>query len=489
MAIYKKFVKDVGLIGMTRLILLLRGFILIPIIAKTFGASGYGIWAQVVVTVKLLSPLATLTLDFTFIRFFAGEKNKEAIQEGFYSILMTIFCWSSLLASVIFLLATPISTVLFKDAEAAGIVRLTAILVPLTSLNTLFLFYFRTFRQMRTYAALMITQSFGEIALVFCSISFGFGVYGAVLSLLIVSLLMNLIMLGMIVSQIGIKFPRFSKIRSFLRFGLPLIPANLSHWMTDSSDRYVIALFIGMGSVGIYSVAYQIGSLLLIFIIPLNIVLVPALSKSYDEGKTEEVKNLLAYSLKYMLILIIPAGFGLSILGKSLLQNMTQSEFISSGWSVIPFVALSMVLFCIYQIIWQVFNIVKKTKIIGIIWGMAGLTNLGLNIIFVPLIGILGAAISTLICFAMVTGVAAFYSTKWLRFHVDWQLILKSITASIIMCFIIWCINPVKVLSIILCIGIGVAIYFTVLILLKGFTTKEMKFLRNILRLNHKAVG
>ena len=489
MAIYKKFVKDVGLIGMTRLIIVLRGLILIPIIAKTLGASGYGIWAQVVVTIKLFAPFATLTLDFTFIRFFAGQKDKEAIQEGFYTILMTIFCWSSLLASVIFLLATPISTVLFKDAEAMGIVRLTAILVPLTSLNTLFLFYFRTFRQMRAYAILMIAQSFGEIALVFCSIFFGFGVYGAVYSLLIMNILMNLFMLGKIVSQIGIKFPSFSKIRSFLRFGLPLIPANLSHWMTDSSDRYVIAFFIGMGYVGIYSVAYRIGSLLLIFVIPLNIVMVPALSKSYDEGKTEEVKNLLAYSLKYLLILVIPAGFGLSILGKSLLQNMTQSELISSGWSVIPIVALSMVFFCIYQIIWQVANIVKKTKIIGIIWGIAGLTNLGLNIIFVPLIGILGAAISTLICFAMVTGVAAFYSMKWLRFHVDWLLILKSITASTIMCFIIWCINPVKVLSIILSIGLGVGIYFTVLIFLKGFTAKEIKFLRSIFRLNYKAVG
>lgn len=489
MATYKKFVKDVSLIGITRLILILRGLILIPIIAKTLGASGYGIWAQVVVTIRFLAPLATLTLDFTFVRFFAGQKKKEAIQEGFYSILMTIFCWSSLLASVIFLLATPISTVLFKDAEATGIVRLTAILVPFTSLNTLFLFYFRTFRQMRAYAALMIAEIFGEIALISCLILFGFGVYGAVLSLLIVRILMNLIMLGMIVSQIGIKFPQFSKIRSFLRFGLPLIPSNLSHWMTDSSDRYVIALFIGMGSVGIYSVAYQIGSLILMFVIPLNFVLVPVLSKSYDEGKTEEVKNLLAYSLKYLLILIIPAAFGVSILGKSLLQNMTQSEFVSSGWPVIPFVALSMVLFCIYEIIWQVANMVKETKIIGIIWGMAGLINLGLNIIFVPLIGILGAAISTLICFAMVTGVTAFYSAKWLRFHIDWQLIPKSVTASIIMCFIIWCINPVKVLTIILCIGIGVGVYFTVLILLKGFTIKEIKFLRRIFRINYKAVG
>lgn len=486
MAEYRQFAKDVGIIGTTNLILALRGLILIPIIAKTIGASGYGIWAQVIVTLKFIAPMASLVLDFTFVRFFAGQKSKEEIQEGFYSIFITIFCWSCLIASIIFFLATPIAKVLFKDGEAMGIVRIMAILIPVSSMNTLFLFYFRTFRQMKTYSALMLTQNFGEIALIFCLIVLGFGVFGAVISLLIVGVLMDLIMLGVIVSQIGIKAPRFFHIKFYLKFGLPLIPSNLSHWMTDSSDRYVIALFMGMGAVGIYSVAYRIGSILLMFATPLNFVLVPALSKSYDEGKTEEVKRLLAYSLKYLLFLVIPSAFGLSILGKSLLRNMAQHEFVSPGSLVIPFVALSMVLFCIYEILWQVINLVKKTKIIGIIWGIAGLTNLTLNIIFVPMIGILGAAIATLVCFTMVTAVAAVYALKWLRFPIDGCFILKSLIASIIMSLVIWYINPIHVLSLVLCIGIGVGIYVAVLILLKGFTKEEIKFFRNLFTLSYK---
>jgi O-antigen/teichoic acid export membrane protein len=52
---YKKFTHDVGLIGATQLSLILVGLILIPIITKTLGAYQYGIWAQITVTISLLS--------------------------------------------------------------------------------------------------------------------------------------------------------------------------------------------------------------------------------------------------------------------------------------------------------------------------------------------------------------------------------------------------------------------------------------------------
>jgi len=489
MAEYKKFAKDVGVIGIAELVLALRGLFLIPIIAKTLGASGYGIWAQVVVTLKFIAPIASLVLSFTFVRFFAGQRDKKKIQEGFFSIFVTIFFWSSFIALIMFFLATPIASIIFKDPNATGIVKITAILIPFSNINTLFLFFFRTFRQMKTYSALMITQNFGEIALVFYLVQSGYGIFGAVTSLLIINVLMDLIMLGLIMSQIGIKIPRFSNMRSYLKFGLPLIPSNFAHWITDWSDRYVIVLFIGMGSVGIYSAAYRIGSIILLFITPLNLVMVPALSKSYDEGKIEEVKNLLSYSLKYLLLLIIPSAFGLSILGKSILRIMTKPEFVSSGALIIPFVAMSMVLFSVYEVIWQVINLVKKTKTIGIIWGFAALTNLGLNIIFVPLIGILGAAITTLIAFAMITSLAAFYSLKWLKFEIDWQFILKSVAASIVMSLIIRLIFPTQTLSIFLCVGVGIMVYVAVLFLLKGFTREEMRFFRDIFRRITKIKG
>jgi O-antigen/teichoic acid export membrane protein len=52
---YKLFAQRVGLVGITNLIVNLRGLIIIPILTKTLGASGYGIWAQVIVTISLVT--------------------------------------------------------------------------------------------------------------------------------------------------------------------------------------------------------------------------------------------------------------------------------------------------------------------------------------------------------------------------------------------------------------------------------------------------
>ncbi|MCK4731610.1 MAG: oligosaccharide flippase family protein, partial [Methanophagales archaeon] len=77
---YKLFAQRVGLIGITNLLVNLRGLILIPILTKTLGAEGYGLWAQVIVTIALITPLVTLGLSSAMIRFLAAERDRKEIQ-------------------------------------------------------------------------------------------------------------------------------------------------------------------------------------------------------------------------------------------------------------------------------------------------------------------------------------------------------------------------------------------------------------------------
>nr|QNO54341.1 hypothetical protein DIMBOPOO_00013 [Methanosarcinales archaeon ANME-1 ERB7] len=73
---YKLFAQRVGLVGITTLIVNLRGLILIPILTKTLGTDAYGIWSIIMVTLSLLSPLALLGLTTAMIRFLAVEKEE-----------------------------------------------------------------------------------------------------------------------------------------------------------------------------------------------------------------------------------------------------------------------------------------------------------------------------------------------------------------------------------------------------------------------------
>lgn len=77
---YRKFIKDVGLIGITQVLIGLGGFFLLPVITKTLGSYDYGIWTQINITVSLLSPLALMGLSMGVVRFLSSEKDKEKIR-------------------------------------------------------------------------------------------------------------------------------------------------------------------------------------------------------------------------------------------------------------------------------------------------------------------------------------------------------------------------------------------------------------------------
>jgi O-antigen/teichoic acid export membrane protein len=206
------------------------------------------------------------------------------------------------------------------------------------------------------------------------------------------------------------------------------------------------------------------------------------LSKYYDENNMNEVKTVLRYSLKYFLLLAIPATFGLSLLSKSILTILTTPEIALQGYLITPFIAVSAVLFGTYAVISHIIVLKKKTKITGAIWVMAAILNLGLNIVFVPYIGILGAAITTLIAFALAFVLTTYYSFKYFTFDVDLRFVFKSIFASIAMSLVIIKWNPVGTLNVLIVIGVCAVIYSVILMLLKGVKKEEIKFFKELFK-------
>ena len=264
------------------------------------------------------------------------------------------------------------------------------------------------------------------------------------------------------------------------------MPGNLSSWVVNSSDRYVIALFLGTAYVGYYSPGYTLGNMVNMFIAPLSFMLPAVLSKHYDDGNLNDVKTVLSYSMKYFLALAIPSVVGLSLLSKPLLTILSTPEIAAQGYLITPFLALAGLLFGLYAIITQILVLEKKTTITGTIWIVAAVLNLGLNIIFVPRIGILGAAATTLVAFFLAFILSVYYSFKYLVFDVNATFILKCIVASAIMGVVV-VIGGTQMsgglVGIFLLVGISALIYGAGLLILRGFKKEEIQFFRGLLRI------
>jgi O-antigen/teichoic acid export membrane protein len=101
-----------------------------------------------------------------------------------------------------------------------------------------------------------------------------------------------------------------------------------------------------------------------------------------------------------------------------------------------------------------------------------------LNIILIPIFGILSAAITTVIAYIILVFIC-YLESRFINFNMSWTFACKSIFASSIMVIPILYVSPSSLLSIIFCIIMGISIYFSILFIIRGFSKQEIHFIKN----------
>ena len=476
---FKIFAQRMGLVGITNFLSGISGVFLLPILSKNLSIDDYGIWAQVNVTLVLVSYVMLLGLPNSMIRFMASVKEKEAVQEGFYSILTFAFFCSLLSAILAYIFSNQLSYALFDNNMAA--VTLLPLVIFIDPVNNTLFNYFRTYQKTKLHSLFLILNSYMAIVLIAYFIASGYGIYGAILGFLINKIILFLLMLAVIVSEIGIKVPDFRNIRSYLAFGLPIVPGNLATWIINSSDRYLLGMLLGTAFVGYYSPGYVLGNMINLFAAPLSFLLPSVLAAYYDSGNLNQVKMILSFSLKYFLAVAIPSTFGLSLLSRPILEVLSTPEIAAKGYLVTPLVALSSLMLGVFYVISNIIILEKRTGLSSNIWLVAALLDLALNFILIPRLNILGAALTVLMAFSFMVFTTNKYSVKYLQFKIDYVFILKSIIASIIMSLAITRWIPEGSLQILFIVSIGAAVYLAALLLLKGLSRSELRFFTDML--------
>lgn len=455
----------------------------LPLITKNLGVIKYGIWAQILITISLVSPFVLLGLTQSLIRNLASEKDTQKIRESYFSSVFFLIFWGSVISLVIYFSAGYLAIFIFKDPSAAIYIQFSAILVVLTPLAQLSNLYFRIFLMTKLYSFFRFFFTFGTLLLIFLFLNLNFGLIGVIVATILINLITFCLCTKIIVSQIGYSTPNFSELKKLLYYGIPLAPNAMIEWLRTSSDRFLIGLFIGIGAVGIYAASYTIGSLIIVLVLPLQLILFPVLSKMYDQEKIAEIQMYLSYSTKYFLLIAIPAAIGISILGLPILLLLTTPDFIT-GAVIIPFIAIGGIFYGIYQISINVTQLVKKTQYNLYLYAIAASINISLNFFLIPTFGIIGAAISASVSFIALAILSLHLSFKYLHFKIDIIFVFKSAISAMVMAIVIYEIQPKTLMSILLSIIVGIFLYFTLILLLKGLNEKEIQLLRNLIEIN-----
>ena len=412
------------------MITILTALITIPIITKNLGANAYGVYVLIIVTAGLIPLVTTLGLPFTMVRFLAASNNTQEVQEGFHSIFFVTALMSVITSISVFLVMKMLLATWF-DYYLTLYIEFPLYLL-FVSLNLTTIAYFRTFQQIKRVSALMLFRALASVVLVFFFVLFGWGLPGVIAAYTVVEAVIFSASMFVIFSEIGFQVPRFLNLKAYLSFGLPLVPSNLTSWIVDSSDRYVISILLGAVYVAYYSPAYTLGNAVVLFTAPFGFILPAVLSKYYDENRITRVTTVLDYSLKYFLMSAAPFAIVASLFSRQILTLLSTTEIAQNGYLVTPYVAFSALVFGVSSIVSNMMVLKKRTDINAATWIIAALLNVGVNILLVPYFGIVGAAIGTVFAYLFASTVFVYYTLRSSKIRLDYVMSARIMGAAFV---------------------------------------------------------
>ena len=173
--------------------------------------------------------------------------------------------------------------------------------------------------------------------------------------------------------------------------GFPIVFHSLSQQLLGQSDRVMMQMFgLATSEIGIYSLFYTLSSVLSTVLSALNNSWCPF----YYDDVSEEKWDVLDKKCKNYIELFSVIGVGFLLLSREVSYIMADSSY-WSGINVIPILTFAVYFTFMYQfpVNFEFFH--KQTKIIAIGTVGAGILNIILNAIMIPLWGMCGAAIAT----------------------------------------------------------------------------------------------
>ncbi|HIF9097505.1 oligosaccharide flippase family protein [Photobacterium damselae] len=184
-------------------------------------------------------------------------------------------------------------------------------------------------------------------------------------------------------------------IKDALSFGLPLIPHGLGSLFLNACDRFVINKELGINDVGIYMVAVQLSSSLLIIFDAFNKSYVPWLFERLKKNKIEEKVKIVKITYLIILVLIVVSIIPF-IVGPFFIELIAGDKYTEAG-NVIGLICLGQIFSAMYLLVTNYIFYARKTKYLAYVTFISGSIGIVLLFLLVDKFGLFGAALSFVI--------------------------------------------------------------------------------------------
>ncbi|MGX1928071.1 MATE family efflux transporter [Flagellimonas sp. 2504JD4-2] len=380
---------------------LLCSFAFMWFLAHKYGAKVNGLMAISISIIMIGSIVPKLGYDINFVRLFPiKQANKILFREAIGASTLTAL----ILMALIVLFEGHVADWFGVSTENIGYIRFSAVAIPIWVFISVASSVYRADKKNAQFSFYTNTSRFlfSLVIILVLYYVFGFRSEDAPVKAYLIALLVSAVLL-----TIGI-WPilnnRFSagarlKLIDFTKDSLPMMLSASIVVMMGWADTIILSLFESKDVVGVYSIAVRLATLVSFGLNSLNSILAPKLSSFYNAGEIPKYKNLIGitakvnffFSLMTIALIIVFRNYILSFFGEEFLIG-----------------AAALVLLCVGQLVNAICGPV------GVILQMTGhqktfknflvlalIVNVALNLVLIPIWGMLGGALATIMAMAV----------------------------------------------------------------------------------------
>lgn len=404
---YKKLISNTIIFGIGTFGSKILVFLLMPLYTRVLTSSDYGIVDLIIQTSNLLIPIVSLGIANGVIRFGLDK----SIRKGeVFSVGLTVI----LGGFIIFLVFMPIVS---KITYISGKTVLIYLFVLMSILRTLCSQFVRAKEYVRLYAFDGLLSTFTTIVFnVLLLVVFKLGITGYVLAIVLSDFLSTVFLFtsAKLKRYVHVKFINKDLAKSMIKYSLPLIPSTIFWWMTNVSNRFIVAHVLGNEANGLFAVSYKIPTIIVL----ISNIFMDAwqMSAVTEEDKKSRAKFFTKVFNVYQSILFLSASF--IILFSKFITKILVSESFYLSWKYIPLLVMATTFSCLVTFLGSVYMVEKKSYLTLSTTVVGAITNVVFTFLLINKFGVNGAAFATFISYFTVFLIRAnntrnFITIKW----------------------------------------------------------------------------
>ena len=391
---FKLFIENFVIYGLGGIISKAIPLIMVPVITKIMPSSDYyGVSDLANTIVQFGSALAVMGMYDAMYRLFFEKDDIDYKKTVCSTALLVTISTSVIVFIAMIVFKDNISKLFFNDRKYANLVYLSAMATLLGATNSIVSAPIRMQNKRKIY---IIANTIGP--LISYSIAVPLLLAGHYLIALPLAAVISAFSMECTFIFINREWFSYKKInveliKPLLKIAIPLLPNFLIYWIFNSCDKVMIANFIGTNASGVYSVSSKLGQCSqLVYTAFAGGWQYFAFSTMKEKNQVESNSKIFEY-LGVVSFAVSAIVFTCSF---SIFKILFSEEYLE-GYVAAPYLFLAPLLQMLFQVSANQFLIIKKTWPSMFILLSGAAINIILNIILIPVLGIEGASIATVL--------------------------------------------------------------------------------------------